>query len=530
MPDILAEIVARRARDLETLGATFGSTIPECRQRPIVPFLARPGTILEIKRASPSKGNIAPELNAAETARLYADAGTQAISVLTERNFFGGSLADLTDAARAAPRTAILRKDFILRKDEIGVSFRAGADAVLLIARILSAEKLREFALECRSFGITPFIEIRGEHDIEKFREAFRACSERDGNAQTERDGATPHPVPVAGVNARDLATFATDPLVPPSFTELAPYKVVFESGIRHPAAAAFAGSMGFDGILVGEAAARSPETVDAIVKAFTLQAEAAAEVKAKTKGEHGRTQRFLSENAAFWERIAVKLRTEKRRPLIKICGLTNEADAKYAAHSGADMLGFVFTPESPRNVSAERVRAIREALCAAGLRPPCIGVITDPDSAEAAEAAKLVREGVLDALQFHGCSVPDPASETARRIACYGAVRPESVSGLGELETLLEHGQPRVLLDAFHRNLNGGTGTQAAPAIVRAAAKMTPLWLAGGITPENVSSIIKEYDPELIDVSSGTELSPGKKDYAKIDALMNTIRRNTAE
>jgi len=112
-PDILARIISQRRADIAERGVSFGYPVAKTRTRPVVPFMTVPGTILEIKRASPSKGMIAPELDAAKTAEAYVAAGTGAVSVLTENRFFHGSLADLAAAAEAAgTRAAVLRKDF----------------------------------------------------------------------------------------------------------------------------------------------------------------------------------------------------------------------------------------------------------------------------------------------------------------------------------------------------------------------------------------------------------------------------------
>ena len=236
MSDILDEIVALRRDDYARLGSSFGSAVPTHRTRPVVPFMAAPGTILEIKRASPSKGNIANDLDAVQTALAYERAGTANVSVLTEMNFFKGSLDDLVAASTACPGIAFLRKDFILYDDEIEVSYRSGADAVLLIARILDRDALVRLAAKVRSFGMTPFIEVREPGDVAKLEAARKAG------------------ITVAGVNARDLATFRIDPLVPATLRTSLPCKTVFESGASTPGACRFARQLGFDGILIGEA------------------------------------------------------------------------------------------------------------------------------------------------------------------------------------------------------------------------------------------------------------------------------------
>ena len=147
MTDILTTIVEKRKEDIARLGVTFGFQIPEKRQRPVHPFLTQKGVILEVKRASPSKGDIAPDLNSAETARSYASAGAAAISCLTETNYFKGSLADLMAVCEAVPDTAVLRKDFLLTAEEVEVAYRAGA--AFLISHLLGLWNLRNMPQLC---------------------------------------------------------------------------------------------------------------------------------------------------------------------------------------------------------------------------------------------------------------------------------------------------------------------------------------------------------------------------------------------
>ncbi len=509
MPDILDEIVARRREDYQRLGPTFGCDIPAARCRPILPFLDGAGTILEIKRASPSKGDIAPDLDPVTLAGQYQSAGTKNVSVLTESRFFKGSLNDLVAVSSRYLTLSFLRKDFILYEDELEISFRAGADAVLLIARILDQDLLLRLAARCRSLGMTPFIEVREAGDLSKLLAAAKA-------------GAV-----VAGVNTRDLATFRLDPLVPAALRTSLPCRTVFESGVSTPRSCRFARQLGFDGILIGEAAARNPDAAGSLVSAFM-------EARPDWVGQ-------------FWREIARRAAARKpasggsfTRPLVKICGLTNTVDALEAAALGADLLGFVFAP-SPRCADPIAVRAIaaelesrhkaaaRTAGQSAPLRPLLCGVIVDPDSVQAEAAFALVRDGVLDVIQYHG-ELPEgdlsriDAAGGSYGIGRYAVVRLGREADLERIDELIRNGEPRVLVDARVEGIAGGTGKTIPRSLVRAAAEKLPLWLAGGITPLNVRKYIDELSPELIDVSSGLESVAGKKDHALLKSFFREI------
>ena len=271
--DILKEIVDARTKLIEEKGYSFGFEIPEKRLRKIHPFIEEKGVILEVKRASPSKGDIAPDLNSFETALTYAKSGARAISCLTEPNYFKGTLEDLMNVCRAADDfeketgknpPAVLRKDFLTDEQDIEISYRAGADAVLLIARILSSEKILSMAKRAESLGLSVLIEVRKDEDLEKLAVVMQNVN---------------HKNILCGVNSRDLKDFTIDMLIPAKmFSKIKNIaqdaRITFESGILSARSAAFAASMGFNAILLGEAAARNPEKAKEFTAAFENEAQ----------------------------------------------------------------------------------------------------------------------------------------------------------------------------------------------------------------------------------------------------------------
>lgn len=508
--NILDEIVAQRKKDIAEKGYTLGFSVPDERKRKITPFLPQKGVILEVKRASPSKGDIAPGLDSAVTATEYARAGASAISVLTEEHWFKGSLNDLMNVCRAiddySNKTnkeppAILRKDFLLSEEEIDVAYKAGADAVLLIARILDTQTMVTMAKKCQTLGLTALIELRIKEDLDKLKEVVKEVSSQSI---------------VCGVNARDLRDFSIDLLTPVSIlSEIKAIagenvRVIFESGIRTEEAAVFSGSLGFQGLLLGEAAAKRPEEAGNLVSSFVNSS--------------------FNANSQAWTDFSNKLNKRQnansKRPFVKICGITNAKDALTAARLGADFLGFIFYEPSPRHVEAEELPLIIEELKKAGLRDKVrtVGVIVSTDSKDSASAFKAYDKGLLDFIQLHGNECTNAFN--AKDKAHYPVVNIESDEDLEKIEALRLKGFPRILIDAKIGSQLGGTGKRVSDDLLNKMNHKSKLWLAGGINPENVNEIIKRYEPELIDVSSGVEEKAGIKSISKLEALFNEINK----
>ena len=249
--------------------------------------LARPGlgAIAEIKRRSPSAGDLRPDADPARLAAQFAVAGAAAISVLVDERF-GGSIEDLR-AARAATSAPLLAKGFFRAERDVRELADAGADAVLLLLSDLEPARAAELRRYAHALGLDALVEA---HEAAEVAAAVEIGAD------------------VIGVNARDLATFAIDRRAQLELVAQVPRDrvVVAESGVHSRAQGAAAEVAGADAILVGSALMRAPDP-------------------------------------------AAKLTELLSRPLVKVCGLTRQEDVDVAVEAGADLTGFILAAESPR-------------------------------------------------------------------------------------------------------------------------------------------------------------------------------------
>jgi phosphoribosylanthranilate isomerase len=217
----------------------------------------------------------------------------------------------------------------------------------------------------------------------------------------------------------------------------------------------------------------------------------------------------------------------------VKICGITNLADAQAAVEAGADMLGFNFYEKSPRHISVKQAAEIARQL------PPFVmkvGVFVNPTEALVQRA---ISEAGLTMLQFHGDEPPEFCVQWPRRlVAANSATRasqpPAGLMSMKAFRIRDEHSLAQIpnyttdayLLDAFSADEFGGTGKKFNWDLAIAAQKFgKPIFLAGGLTPENVADAVKKVRPFAVDVSSGVESAPGKKDHAKVKAFIEAVR-----
>ncbi len=210
---------------------------------------------------------------------------------------------------------------------------------------------------------------------------------------------------------------------------------------------------------------------------------------------------------------------------VVKICGNTTLEDALLAAQAGADMLGFIFYPPSPRAIGVDEARMVVAALRAAC--QPCpllVGVFVN----ETAEHMQCVLDEVnLDLAQLSGNEPHDILTTMNGRAfkVVRGKTWVEWRSSLIEANPVRMATTPAFLLDADHETLYGGSGVQADQALAATLAQAHSMLLAGGLTPDNVGEVVRQIRPWGVDVASGTEAAPGKKDHAKVLAFIRNAK-----
>jgi phosphoribosylanthranilate isomerase len=195
----------------------------------------------------------------------------------------------------------------------------------------------------------------------------------------------------------------------------------------------------------------------------------------------------------------------------IKICGITNLEDARLAADLGAHALGFIFYPKSPRSVRPDAAREIIDNL------PPLImtvGVFVDE---EAAVVRGIAETAGLDWVQLHGKESPEYCRSLGRRVIKGFRIKdPSSLALLPDYRGSVQ----AFLLDTYKAGTAGGTGETFDWALARQAGELGFIVLAGGLTPANVAQAIHAAQPAAVDVASGVEAAPGKKDPEKLRAF----------
>ena len=437
-----AELAERRGRvSLESLLARCE---PSRRSLSAALRAGQPGFLLEIKFASPSAGVIRQGSDLEPVLASYGR-HADAVSVLTDERFFGGSLARLAEVRRRLEQP-LLCKDFFLEPYQVAEARVHGADAILLMLAAIDDATWRECARMAERFGMEVLTEVHDATEAARAGALGAAC---------------------IGVNNRDLRTLRVDP---ETVVRLAPEipadrLVVAESGFADREDVALVSGHA-DAFLVGSSLMGASD-LDAAVRALV----------------YGRT---------------------------KICGLTRPEDAAAAWRAGATHGGLIFAEESPRRVRLESARAVRRDT-------PLhwVGVFADQPAEQIVATA---RELELAAVQLHGAE----SSETVRALreslpdSCevWKAVRvADRVPGRQET------GADRVLLDG------PATSRSFDWSLLREYHDRSAAVLAGGLRPENVAeaAALRTF---AVDVSSGVEAAPGRKDPVRLTTFLHARRR----
>lgn len=510
-PTILEKIYAQRIADVEQV-ASIPATTPDNLRRAIALHTAPPlvdlvnrindtphtAVMAEIKRASPSKGDIAPDACAPEQALKYALAGASVISVLTEPTWFKGGLTDMLAVRNAVDsipnRPAILRKDFIHHTYQIDEARIYGADTVLLIVAMLSPSKLKELYSYSVSLGMEPLVEV---NNVDELARAIELGSK------------------VVGVNNRNLHDFKVDMDTTTRVNAaLDGRKVILcaLSGIATPQDVAKYVSEGVRAVLVGESLMRASDAGAFLRQLISLPPPPP---RAMTK------------------------------PLVKICGVRSAADAGLAIDAGADMIGVILVPGTKRCIStsvgqeiSSLVRSARQALSLSSSsssseaipappteswfsfharhlqnrrKPLLVGVFQNQPLSEIISTVDTIG---LDMVQLHG----DEPQEWSKFIPvpvikCFRVQPDGSVKG-GQVDRA--GCNQFILLDAG----KGGAGEKFdwdhAVRITRGGQQgqgtiELPVLLAGGLDEGNVKEALGKVNVLGVDVSSGVESGDGK-------------------
>lgn len=452
---VLAEIAERKRRDVrERLSGA--SLDPRPTRRSLRSALASPGArfIMEVKKASPS-GHRSP-ISVEQAVSAYAPVA-DAISVLTDAPYFGGSLDDLR-TVRKRFDGPILAKDFIVDPRQVAEARAHGADAVLAILAMIDDDEARALIAEAERLSMDVIVEVHDKREL----------------GRTLALGAA-----IIGINNRDLKTLNTDFAVTERLARRLPKDriVISESGIRERSDVE-----------------RLAPSVDAFLVGSSLMAcdDIAQAARALV---HGR---------------------------VKICGLTNVDDAVLAAQAGATHAGLIFAEASPRRADGQAAAVADEAR---GRGLLTVGVFQDSEHDFVAHKA---HELGLAAVQLHGREteletlrdrLPDDCEVWA---AC-------SVGDEVERE---RSGADRIIYDTKAGGRSGGSGKAFDWELLVKRAALPSAFLAGGIGPA-IARSAQRVGAYGIDVGSGVEAAPGRKDHAKVRALFESLRpecRRTAQ
>jgi anthranilate synthase/indole-3-glycerol phosphate synthase/phosphoribosylanthranilate isomerase len=492
----------------------------------------------EFKRASPSKGLIAANLDSAEQGVKYANAGAGVISVLTEERWFKGGLDDLRGIREAtqksgADRPAILRKDFVTTKYQILEAAANGADSILLIVAVLPLGLLKELIDYARNLGMEPLVEV---------------------HALCELDVALESGAKVVGVNNRNLHTMKLDLAQTEKVAN-----AITDKGVKLGQDVILCALSGMSNAhdvdryrnqkvqmcLIGESLMRAADPAEAIKGLCLHPDDYASQKRGGGAYTHG-------------------------LKIVKICGLTNVEDALAACRAGANLLGVIFAEKSKRKVGVDGARQIMEAVRKFGERSDRVSIEVESngtalsslvEKSMALEQAsrrplvvgvfqnqpleyvkQMVDECGLDMVQLHGQEGMEAANAKNFGVPALRVVDIES-GGNGEQRKGSELAEDilskvtadplAILLDTSIKGAKegGGTGVTFDWSIAESLQSLgLPVIIAGGLTPDNVGEAVASVRPWGIDVAGGVEAGPGKKDLKKVEKFVSGARSAAVE
>ncbi|KIH93686.1 anthranilate synthase [Sporothrix brasiliensis 5110] len=493
------------------------SLVDRLRQSPFSVAL-----MAEIKRASPSKGVFAIDIRAPEQARAYALAGASVISVLTEPDWFKGSIEDLRavrQVLQSMPnRPAILRKEFIFDEYQILEARLAGADTVLLIVKMLDDATLARLYKYSQSLGMEPLVEVQNAEEM------TRAVSQLGAK--------------VIGVNNRNLESFEVDLKTTSRLRSMVPADTILcaLSGINTRADVVENEKDGVNAVLVGEAIMRAADPA-----VFIRQLCSGATPSIPTPSS--------SSSSSSSSRTSPLL--------VKICGTRSAEAALEAARSGADLVGMILVPGTKRFVSDETALAISKAVHEYQEDAPASTTATATSTSTSTSthiAADFFDQARTTLASLHnrrpllvGVFMNQPLDYVLAKQKLYSldVVQlhgREPVEWARQIPVPVVHkfapGEPGVNQRGYHAatllDSGAGSGTKLDLSAVQAELARDPsltFMFAGGLTPANVAEVLTTLGPEAsgrilgVDTSSGVE-TDGKQDLAKIRAFVQAAKQ----
>ena len=443
--------------------------------------------IAEYKRASPSSGNFAEQKELKDVLKIY-NKYASAVSILTDKKFFNGSLEDIKKA-REYTSLPILRKDFIIDEYQIYEARSYGADVILLIVKILKDDEIKKFLGVAKSLGMQCIVEINSREEFERMKDLD---------------------VEVIGINNRNLDTLIVDKDNANRLSKI----IKNELNKKNKDVVIIAES----GLSSKEDIKALPDVVDAVLIGSSFMKLELDKIEDK-----------------FIELLNLSENDYKIKPKIKICGITNKEDALLAAKLGADFIGLIFYDKSKRFIDDTKAKEICDELKSKFPDLKKVGVFVDEKIEKIVEKVHLLG---LDLVQLHGNESNNFIIKLRKNLAktkIIKAIRVRNGTDLiGEIKNKIGNAD-YLLLDTFSNDAYGGTGKsfdwnklidlkKGLEDIEKSFSKK--IFLSGGINSSNIAKAL-ELSPFAIDISSGVESSQGKKDEKKLIELFANIYIN---